>query len=125
VGRGFESLPLRQGEEGSGVRDQDPSGNGFLNPEYCLLFIEMSWIALAIWAVIVLAAFGWAWKTGQIAKLTDYVLQTREELRKCSWPTWDELKGSTLVVFMSILILGVFTVVVDQVVFRLFMLFRL
>ena len=41
--------------------------------------------------------------------------ETREELRKCTWPTWDELKGSTVVVMISILLLGVFTVVVDLV----------
>ncbi len=44
-----------------------------------------------------------------------YVQQTREELRKCTWPTWDELKGSTVVVAVSILLLGGFTVLVDFV----------
>jgi preprotein translocase subunit SecE len=53
------------------------------------------------------------------------VQQTKEELRKCTWPSWDELKGSTVVVAISILILGVFTVAVDQILFQLFYLFKI
>ena len=44
--------------------------------------------------------------------------ETREELKKCSWPTWDELKGSTVVITISIVLLGGFIVLVDQVFFR-------
>ena len=57
--------------------------------------------------------------------MTDYVQQTREELRKCTWPTWDELKGSTVIVGISIFILGGFTVVVDQILVKVFVLFKL
>ncbi|MEI6391894.1 MAG: preprotein translocase subunit SecE [Verrucomicrobiota bacterium] len=51
--------------------------------------------------------------------------QTREELRKCTWPTWTELKGSTVVVTISIVILGGYIVLVDQAFFRIFMFFKL
>ena len=50
-----------------------------------------------------------------IARPGDYVVETREELRKCSWPSVDELKGSTVVVMISIALLGAFTVAVDFV----------
>ena len=60
-------------------------------------------------------AFGIAWRKGYIMQLRNYILETREELRKCTWPTWTELKGSTVVVMVSILILGAFTVGVDIV----------
>ena len=43
-----------------------------------------------------------------------YVQQTREELRKCTWPTWEELKGSTVVIVISIVLLGGFTFLVDS-----------
>jgi preprotein translocase subunit SecE len=59
-------------------------------------------------------AFGVSWYKGYIAQLSEYVRQTREELRKCTWPTWEELKGSTLVVSIAILLLGVFTFVADE-----------
>ena len=71
------------------------------------------------------AIFAFLWSKGYLQQLTDYVRQTREELRKCTWPTWDELKGSTVVVTISIFILGGFTVLVDQVFFRVFMFFKL
>ena len=80
---------------------------------------------IGIWVVVVGALFGILWHKGYLARLTTYVQQTREELRKCTWPTWDELKGSTVVVFVSIALLGGFTVVVDQVFFRLFYWFKL
>lgn len=74
-------------------------------------------ITILIWVAIIGAAFGYAWYKGYIAQLSDYVKLTREELRKCTWPTWDELKGSTLVVTISIVLLGVFTYAVDTAFF--------
>jgi preprotein translocase subunit SecE len=74
---------------------------------------------------VVGAIFAFLWSKGYLQQLTDYVKQTREELRKCTWPTWDELKGSTVVVTISIVLLGGFTVLVDQVFFRVFMFFKL
>jgi preprotein translocase subunit SecE len=59
-------------------------------------------------------AFALSWYKGYIAQLSEYVRQTREELRKCTWPTWDELKGSTVVVSISIALLSAFTFLVDE-----------
>ncbi len=84
---------------------------------------EYIWII--VWVVIVGATFAWLWYKGHLARFAAYVQQTREELRKCTWPTWDELKGSTVVVGISIVLLGAFTVAVDQVFFRVFMLLKL
>ena len=64
---------------------------------------------------VIAALFGFLWWKGHLARLTTYVAETREELKKCTWPSWDELKGSTVVVTISILILGLFTVGVDLV----------
>ncbi len=82
-------------------------------------------ITLLIWALIVVVVFLYIWRKGHLLKITTYVQQTREELRKCTWPTWEELKGSTVVITISIIILGVYIVAVDQVFFRLFMFFKL
>ena len=68
---------------------------------------------------MVLAAFIVTWRAGYIAKLSNYIQITREELKKCTWPTWDELKGSTLVVAISILLLGAFTMLADFVFTKL------
>ena len=42
--------------------------------------------------------------------------ETMEELKKCTWPTWEELQGSTVVVIVSVGLLGIFTVGVDLLV---------
>jgi preprotein translocase SecE subunit len=60
------------------------------------------------------------WRRGMLKRLGDYVMETREELRKCSWPGVDELKGSTVVVLISIALLGVFVVSIDFVLTMLF-----
>ena len=82
-------------------------------------------VKIGIWGAVVGITFVILWRKGYLLQLTNYVQQTREELRKCTWPTWDELKGSTVVVFISIFLLGVFTVGVDQILFRAYMLFKL
>ena len=72
-------------------------------------------IKIGIWVVVIGVVFAILWRKGYLVKISTYVQQTREELRKCTWPTWDELKGSTLIVFVSIVLLGGFTVAVDFV----------
>ena len=77
-----------------------------------------------VWTIIlivaVLAIFGFLWKQGHLKRFATYVQQTREELKKCTWPSWEELRGHTVLVTASIAILGVFTVVVDKILFSVF-----
>jgi preprotein translocase subunit SecE len=82
-------------------------------------------LKIGIWGAVVGIIFVILWRKGYLLQLTNYVQQTREELRKCTWPTWDELKGSTVVVSISMLIIGGFVVVVDRVFFALFIFFKL
>ena len=72
--------------------------------------------SLLVWSVIIGVAFILAWRAGWIGRITQYVAQTREELRKCTWPGWEELWGSTVVVMVSTAFLGIFTVLVDGLV---------
>lgn len=76
---------------------------------------EREYITLAIWVGVIGAVFAFLWWKGYLARLANYIAETREELKKCTWPSLDELKGSTVVVMISILILGIFTVAVDAV----------
>ncbi|MBM3871090.1 MAG: preprotein translocase subunit SecE [Verrucomicrobia bacterium] len=46
----------------------------------------------------------------------NYVDETKVELRKCTWPTREELKGSTVVVIISAALVAVFTVGVDLLI---------
>lgn len=73
-------------------------------------------IKIIIWAVIAAVILGILWKNGQLAKFRNYLALTKLELKKCSWPTIDELKTSTAVVFVASAILGVFTLLVDLII---------
>ena len=70
-------------------------------------------IKILIWVVVIGALFGLLWWQGHVRRLADYWKETWVELEKCSWPTLEELKGSTALIIVSISLLGAFTVAVD------------
>ncbi|HWY77138.1 MAG TPA: preprotein translocase subunit SecE [Verrucomicrobiae bacterium] len=73
-------------------------------------------IKLIICIVLAAVAFFVLWQQGYLVRLKQYMDETWAEVGpngKCSWPTWAELKGSTMVVFISMALLGGFTVLAD------------
>jgi preprotein translocase SecE subunit len=70
---------------------------------------------LIIWGAILLGVFAFLWSKGYLVKIRNYVDETKEELHKCSWPSREELRGSTVVVMITITLLGLFTVGVDWI----------
>ena len=94
--------------------------NGGSNPSLSAKDIFVNDLTkILIWVAVVGAIFALVWWKGGFKRIAAYVAETREELKKCTWPTWDELKCNTVVVFVSILLLGVFTVVIDWVATQL------
>jgi preprotein translocase subunit SecE len=79
-----------------------------------------NWTSIIIWVAVIGAVFGYLWWQGQIRALANYMQETREELKKCSWPSWVELKGSTVVIMISIALMGLFTEVVDRILYFAF-----
>jgi len=75
-------------------------------------------ITIGIWVEVIGGIFAFLWWQGYLVRLNNYIAETREELKKCTWPTWTELKGSTVVVVVSMLLLAGFTVLVDFVFFK-------
>ncbi len=73
-------------------------------------------VKLLIWVVVIGVLFGVLWRKGYLLRLSNYVAETREELRKCTWPTVEELKGSTVVILVTIALLGGYIVGVDFVI---------
>ena len=73
------------------------------------------YIPLIIWVVVIGVIFGLMWRKGVLMKIRNYVAETQEELRKCSWPSREELKGSTVVVVVTMALLGGYTVGVDWI----------
>jgi preprotein translocase subunit SecE len=71
------------------------------------------YLPLLVGIAVVGGLFAWMWLSGNLVRLSNYIQETREELRKCTWPSWDELKGSTVVVLIATVVLGVFTYLTD------------
>ena len=78
------------------------------------------YVKLGIWVAAILVVFAILWRKGYLLRLSNYVQETREELKQCTWPSWDELKGSTVVVSVAILLLGVFTAATDLILTQIF-----
>ncbi len=51
-------------------------------------------------------------------KIKSFLESVRVEMKKVSWPTWEELKGSTYIVLSLSLLLAVFLFIVDFVLNR-------
>ena len=54
-----------------------------------------------------------------IKKIQNFLIDVRFELSKVSWPTWEELKGSTYVVLTLSFILILFLFVVDFILAKI------
>ena len=65
------------------------------------------------WLIFFVAVFIWMWRTGKIVAVKQYIIETREQLRKSTWPTRDELKQHITVVLISSLLLATFTFAAD------------
>jgi preprotein translocase subunit SecE len=50
-----------------------------------------------------------------------FIADTMDELRKCSWPSREELFESTMLVIVSVAILAVFVALTDEVWRQVFM----
>jgi preprotein translocase subunit SecE len=74
------------------------------------------YLPMIIGIVAAMVVFTLLWRQGAFLKLSGYFRETQEELKKCTWPTWDDLIGSTAVVMVSVALLGGYTVGVDFLV---------
>ena len=48
--------------------------------------------------------------------IIEFVKETRKELNNVSWPSWPELRGTTIVVIVAVFFFGFFLWAVDLVV---------
>jgi len=54
-----------------------------------------------------------------ISKIGNFFTEAKAELKKVSWPTQDELKDSTMVVIISVILLAAFIGIVDLLLSKL------
>ena len=47
-------------------------------------------------------------------RTTSFVQQVRGEMHKVSWPTWEDLRRSTLVITVFVMIIGVIIGIMDS-----------
>ncbi len=71
------------------------------------------WIKLGVGTLVLGGLFAFLWKQGHINRLTAYVGETRDELKKCAWPSREELWQTTVLIGLVIAGLGIFTVLID------------
>ena len=76
------------------------------------------YLPFLIWFAVIGAIFAVAWKQGQLARLAAYVTATQQELKKCNWPSKDELWNSTVLVFVVLAALGLFTIGSDFAILK-------
>jgi len=53
--------------------------------------------------------------TGPLSRIKHFFGEVHAELLKCNWPTWAELRQSTVVVILSFLLLGAYVTLSDVV----------
>lgn len=53
-----------------------------------------------------------------LKKIRQFIEEVQFEMRKVSWPTWDELKGSTYVVLSLSVVLALYLFLVDVILNR-------
>ena len=54
-----------------------------------------------------------------IDKIRSFIVDTVEEMRKCNWPTRDQLFESTILVIVALIITTAYLAGVDQILFRI------
>jgi preprotein translocase subunit SecE len=72
--------------------------------------VMLAGVSLVIWRQPVL---GFAGRTAT------YLREVRAELRKVTWPTWDDLRKSTIVIIIFVIVLGIIIGILDFIFAKL------
>ena len=51
-------------------------------------------------------------------KIRTFILETIDEMRKCSWPTRDQLFESTILVIAALILSTIYLAGIDQILYR-------
>lgn len=53
------------------------------------------------------------------AKIRNFFLNTAEEMRKCTWPSRDQLVESTLIVIITLIVLAAYVFGIDWILIKI------
>lgn len=56
---------------------------------------------------------------GWFAKTRAFIIETMDEMSKCTWPQRDQLLESTILVIIALAVTSLFVAGVDQILFRI------
>ena len=73
---------------------------------------DLTWII--IWSVVAVIVFVWLWKAGQLVRLAAYVRETREELKKTSFPSSNDVKNTTIIVIVNVIFFAIYLFLIDR-----------
>jgi preprotein translocase subunit SecE len=51
-------------------------------------------------------------------KIRTFILETIDEMRKCTWPTRDQLFESTILVIVALILSTIYLAGIDQILYR-------
>lgn len=49
-------------------------------------------------------------------KMITFLKEARAELKKVTWPTWEDVSSSTIVVFIAVIVFTLFIFLLDKVI---------
>jgi preprotein translocase subunit SecE len=78
-------------------------------------------IAAIVSIVLLLALVGvgvWLFKSGRWAKITEFVREVVAEVKRCSFPSWDEVRGTTIVVIITSFVFAIFLWFADVIIVK-------
>jgi preprotein translocase subunit SecE len=74
-------------------------------------------LIVSLIVVAALAGLGiWLWKSGRAAKTQEFLSEVRSEMRKVSFPSRDEVVGTTVVVVITSVVFAFYLWVADFVI---------
>ena len=79
-----------------------------------------NWILPIVILAVVAGAVAWAVFTGRWAKLVAFFRDVEQEIRKTSFPSKDEVFGTTIVVLVTSFVFAFYLWIADLVIVELF-----
>lgn len=79
-----------------------------------------NWIVLIVVLAVLAGGIGWAVYAGWWAKLTQFLREVSGEMAKVSFPSRDEVVGTTIVVLVTSFVFAFYLWIADLVIVQLF-----
>jgi preprotein translocase subunit SecE len=79
-----------------------------------------NWILPIVILAVLGGVVGWGFHAGWWAKLSEFFREVQQEIKKTSFPSKDEVMGTTIVVLVTSLVFAFYLWIADLVIVELF-----